>query len=99
LHHRIQAELITFNIEQWFNETNFALEVFVFVILNTSPVWPFMEYKQSHSLGWMTHILSDSQILDELIIGPEKTDNQLLSHIGTLVFHLIGPTLTTTQIH
>jgi hypothetical protein len=43
LQRRIWAELITFNIEQWFNKTNFALEVFVSIISNASPLWPSME--------------------------------------------------------
>jgi len=48
LQHRIQAKLIAFNIEQRFNKTNFALEVFVSVISTTSPVQPSMEHRQSH---------------------------------------------------
>jgi hypothetical protein len=83
LQRRIRAELIAFKIERRFNETDFALETFISVISNASPVRPSFEHQQSRSLTWLIRILSDSGILDALAVAPEGSDGQLYSRIRT----------------
>jgi hypothetical protein len=79
----MQAELIAFNIEQRFDEQNFALETFVSVISTAAPIQSAFEHKQSDSIKWVTRVLCDSRILDTPVMGPDGRDSQLISRIRT----------------
>jgi hypothetical protein len=76
----VRAGLIAFNIEQRFDEQQFALETFISVIGSAAPVRSSLAYKPSDSLKWVTTILRDSRILDAV---PDLRNNQLSSRIRT----------------
>jgi len=72
---RVWSELIAFEIEHWHGKQSFAWETFIAAILEAWPILPSLEYQQSDSLTWVTHILCDSKILD----APNTWPNEIVS--------------------
>jgi hypothetical protein len=85
LQRRVRSELIAFDIEHRHGEQSVAWETFVSAILEAPPVMPGLEYQQSDSLTWVTHILRDSNILDAPNTWPDENCNHLISRIQTLL--------------
>jgi hypothetical protein len=57
LQQRVQAELIAFNIAHGLDEQWLALETFISMIGDASPVSSALERKESESIKWVTRIL------------------------------------------
>jgi hypothetical protein len=76
----VRAGLIALNIEQRFDEQQFALETFVSMIGSAAPVGSSLSYKPSDTLKWLTTILDDSRILDAVA---DPRNNQVRSRIRT----------------
>jgi hypothetical protein len=83
LQQRVQAERIAFNIAHRLDEQQLALETFISVIGDASPVSSALEHKESDSIKWVTRMLLDSRILDARVPLPGPTVNQLISRIRT----------------
>jgi hypothetical protein len=91
LQQRVQAELIASNIVHRLEEQQLALETFISVIGDASPV-STLEHKESDSIKWVTRILHDSRILDAHVAVPGPTDtSSSVASEHTSPFHLKGP--------
>ena len=84
LQSRVRAELVAFNIEEQRPDKQVStLETLISLILHALPVQSGLEHQQSDSIGWVTHILQNSCILDAPMPYSEAKDSQLISRIRT----------------
>lgn len=83
LQRRIKAELIAMGIKQRRKECVFALETFIAMVLDASPIQAGLEHMQSGSLDWVTRVLRESNILDVTSLSLEMKDIQLVSRLRT----------------